>query len=40
MAKIKQTVSKKRVKKTGGDTGFRQCNMCHGTGRVKVKKKK
>ena len=41
MAKVKQkvTVTKTRTKKTGGNTGYRQCNMCHGTGRVKVKKK-
>lgn len=41
MAKIKQkvTITKKRIKKVGGDSGYRQCNMCHGTGRVKVKKK-
>lgn len=36
MAKVKQTV-RKRTKKTGGKSGYRQCNMCHGTGRVKVK---
>jgi len=35
--KIVKTV-KKRVRKTGGNTGYRTCNMCHGTGRVKVKK--
>ena len=34
--KVKVT---KRVRKTGGNSGYRQCNMCHGTGRVKVKKK-
>lgn len=35
----RQTI-KKRVRKTGGKSGYRQCNMCHGTGRVKVGKKK
>lgn len=30
--------TKTRTRKTGGNTGYRQCNMCHGTGRVKVKK--
>lgn len=39
----KQTVrvkvtTKSRVRKTGGSTGYRKCNMCHGTGRIKVKK--
>lgn len=36
----KQTITKRRTRKTGGKSGYRQCNMCHGTGRVKVKKKK
>lgn len=37
--KVRQTVTvKKRTRKTGGNSGYRQCNMCHGTGRVKVKK--
>lgn len=40
MARVKQTVTitKKRVRKTGGNSGYRKCNICHGTGRVKVKK--
>lgn len=29
----------KRVRKTGGTSGYRKCNMCHGTGRIKVNKK-
>lgn len=33
-AKVKVT-RKRRVRKTGGKFGYRQCNMCHGTGRVK-----
>lgn len=38
MAKVRQTVTtKKRVRKTGGNTGYKTCNMCHGTGRVKKK---
>lgn len=36
----RQTITKRRVKKTGGNSNYRKCNMCHGTGRVKVKKKK
>ena len=34
MATAKVT-HKKRRKKTGGNTGYKQCNVCHGTGRVK-----
>lgn len=38
----KQTVSttettKSRRRKTGGNSGYKQCNMCHGTGRIKKK---
>lgn len=37
----KQTVTtKSRQRKTGGDSGYIQCNMCHGTGRVKNGHKK
>ena len=32
--RVKVTV-KTRKRKTGGNSGYRQCNMCHGTGRVK-----
>ena len=32
--KIKKT-TKRRVKKTGD--GYRQCGVCHGTGKVKAK---
>lgn len=38
MAKGSQTVTttkRGRRKKTGGNSGYVQCNMCHGTGRVK-----
>ena len=41
---IVRTVSKTRtrVKKNGSvnNAGYRQCNMCHGTGIVKVGKRK
>lgn len=38
MARVKQTVTRKRrVRKTGGKSGYRKCNMCHGTGRIKNK---
>lgn len=31
--------TKIRRRKVGGNSGYKKCNMCHGTGRVKVKKK-
>ena len=31
----KQTVTKKRVRKTGGNSGYKKCPRCHGSGRVK-----
>lgn len=34
----KQTI-KKRVKKTGGNTGYAVCKNCGGDGRVRVRKK-
>lgn len=37
MAKLKVT-KKTRSRKTGGNSGYRKCNMCGGTGRVKIKK--
>lgn len=41
MARVKQTITTKtRKRKTGGNTGYVQCNMCHGTGRVKKGKRK
>ena len=36
MAKIKQKV-KKRTLKTGGNTGYKKCPTCKGSGRVKSK---
>lgn len=40
MAKVKVTkTTKKRVKKTGGNTGYKKCENCGGDGRVKVRKK-
>lgn len=36
--KIKTTKTLKstsRKRKTGGNSGYIQCNMCHGTGRIK-----
>jgi Ribonuclease G/E len=37
MAKARQTVTKYRRRKTGGNTGYKKCPTCHGTGRVKKK---
>lgn len=40
-ARAKQTVkTKSRTRKTGGNSGYVKCNMCHGTGRVKNWRKK
>ena len=36
--KVKVTTTKKRVKKTGGKTGFKKCPNCGGDGRVKVRR--
>lgn len=35
--KVHQTVTKTKSKKrkTGGNSGYLQCNMCKGTGRIK-----
>lgn len=37
MAKVKQTVktTKTRVKTKGKGADYIQCNVCHGTGRIK-----
>lgn len=35
---VKTKTKKTRSKKTGGKSGYRKCNMCHGTGRIKVKR--
>lgn len=32
----KTTTTKKRVRKTGGNSGYITCNVCHGTGRQKA----
>jgi hypothetical protein len=36
----RQTIrkTKTRQRKTGGNSGYRKCNMCGGSGRIKVKK--
>ena len=38
MAARARVTVRKRTRKTGGKTGYRKCNMCHGTGRVRSKK--
>lgn len=36
MAKVKQKVkTKSRNRKTGGNSGYIKCNVCHGSGLVK-----
>lgn len=35
MGKAHQKVTKIRKRKTGGDSGYIQCNMCKGQGRIK-----
>ena len=37
--KVKIT-TRKRVRKTGGNSGYMSCNICHGSRRVKKPKKK
>ncbi len=37
-AKQTITIKKTKTRRTGGNSGYRKCNMCHGTGRVKAKK--
>ena len=39
--KVKVTkTTQTRKRKTGGNSGYMQCNMCHGTGRQKKPKRK
>ena len=40
--RVRITKTRKRVRKTGGGSGYLKCNVCHGTGRIKDwhKKKK
>lgn len=32
-----KTTIRRRVRKTGGNTGYKKCPTCHGTGRVRSK---
>ena len=36
--KVKIKITKRRVKKTGGNTGYKTCPNCGGDGRVRVRK--
>lgn len=36
--KTRVKVTRTRTRKTGGNTGYKKCGTCNGTGRVKVKK--
>ena len=38
MAKQTVKTTKGRRRKTGGSSGYRRCNMCGGTGRIKNKR--
>lgn len=39
--KVKITkTTRTRKKKTGGNSGYMSCNICHGTGRIKKPKRK
>ena len=38
--KVRITKTRRRVRKTGGNSGYVKCNMCNGTGRHKKPKKK
>ena len=40
MAQKVKITTHKRVRKTGGNSGYMSCNVCHGTGRVKKPKRK
>ena len=40
MAQKVKITTRKRVRKTGGNSGYMSCNVCHGSGRVKKPKRK
>lgn len=39
MAQKVKITTRKRVRKTGGNSGYVKCNMCNGTGRHKKAKR-
>ena len=40
MAQKVKITTRKRVRKTGGNSGYMSCNICHGSGRIKKPKRK
>lgn len=36
--RVRTTTTKRRVRKTGGNSGYKKCPHCGGDGRVKVRK--
>ena len=40
MAQKVKITTRKRVRKTGGNSGYMSCNICHGSVRVKKPKRK
>lgn len=40
MAQKVKITTRKRVRKTGGNSGYMSCNICNGSGRVKKPKRK
>ena len=40
MAQKVKITTRKRARKTGGNSGYMSCNICHGSGRVKKPKRK
>ena len=40
MAQKVKVTTRKRVRKTGGNSGYMSCNICHGSERVKKPKRK
>ena len=40
MAQKVKITTRKRVRKTGGNSGYISSNICHGSGRVKKPKRK
>lgn len=40
MAQKVKITTRKRARKTGGNSGYIQCNMCKGQGRIKKPKRK
>ena len=39
MAQKVKVTTRKRLRKTGGNSGYISCNICHGSGRIKKPKR-